>query len=278
MKKINCIFCKTDSTRSCSVEHIIPESIGNVEYTLPAGVVCDGCNNYFSTKVERPLLELPYFRDMCYRARIRNKKGNPPRVQGIHLQSLIPVDFVPDMEGTGPSIAATHPEDEKRWINFLGTHERGTLVVPVPIPPDEMMLSRFLAKVAMEVLAMRLLDVPDGISEIVNRRELDPLRNYARRGCGVRFWPFHKRQLYPYDLTFVESGSAPYEVLHEWTLLYTDHKELYLVLALFGVEYTLNMGGPELDGYKNWLRSNPNRSPLYPNGIEGTGPCLPPEA
>jgi len=98
---MNCIFCKMDSIASSSIEHIIPQSIGNVEHTLPAGVVCDRCNNYFSTKIEKPLLEMSYFRDMCYCAKISNK------------------------------------------------------------------------------------------------RELDPLRDYARRRSGVDFWPFNKRELYP---------------------------------------------------------------------------------
>ncbi len=56
----------------------------------------------------------------------------------------------------------------------------------------------------------------------------------------------------------------PYEVLHEYMLLYTEARELYLIVAILGVEYTLNMGGPEIDGYINWLKENDEKSPLYP--------------
>jgi len=54
---MRCLFCKCDSSSSRSVEHVIPESLGNHSLTLPPGVVCDNCNNYFSRKVEKPFLE-----------------------------------------------------------------------------------------------------------------------------------------------------------------------------------------------------------------------------
>lgn len=57
--QVRCIFCKQNSEGSRSVEHIIPESIGNTRHILPRGTVCDRCNNYFSRKVEGPL---PYCR------------------------------------------------------------------------------------------------------------------------------------------------------------------------------------------------------------------------
>lgn len=75
---VRCIFCKQDSSASRSVEHIIPESMGNVEHVLPIGVVCDGCNQYFARKVERPLLESPMFRLLRKDMSIPNKRGRMP--------------------------------------------------------------------------------------------------------------------------------------------------------------------------------------------------------
>ena len=54
-----------------------------------------------------------------------------------------------------------------------------------------------------------------------------------------------------------------HEVLHEWTFLYTEHEEMYFVLAILGVEYAINMGGPDIEGYKLWLKEHGNKSPLY---------------
>ncbi len=46
-------FCKQCSDLSNSVEHIIPESLGNKNHVLPKGIVCDRCNNYFTLKIEK---------------------------------------------------------------------------------------------------------------------------------------------------------------------------------------------------------------------------------
>jgi len=68
---MRCIFCEADTSNSKSVEHIIPESLGNLDHVLPAGIVCDQCNNYFAVKVERPLLESAYFTQLRQRVSVR---------------------------------------------------------------------------------------------------------------------------------------------------------------------------------------------------------------
>jgi hypothetical protein len=75
---MKCIFCKNNSDNSKSAEHIIPESLGNKEHILPVGIVCDSCNQYFASKVEKKVLELPYFRSVRHRSRIKSKKGRIP--------------------------------------------------------------------------------------------------------------------------------------------------------------------------------------------------------
>jgi hypothetical protein len=35
------------------------------------------------------------------------------------------------------------------------------------------------------------------------------------------------------------------------------------VLAIFGLELTINLGGPNIEGYERWLVENENASPLY---------------
>ena len=88
---MRCIFCKHDSSTSVSVEHIVPESLGNIDHVLPVGVVCDGCNQYFARKVERQLLESPIFRLLRANMAIPNKRGRIPA-------------WVPRMGQTDPTI------------------------------------------------------------------------------------------------------------------------------------------------------------------------------
>lgn len=50
-------------------------------------------------------------------------------------------------------------------------------------------------------------------------------------------------------LTLADSSGKEYEVLNEWTLLYTYKGEMYFVIAILGVEYAINVGGPVVQGY-----------------------------
>ncbi|WP_431293478.1 HNH endonuclease [Pedobacter sp. P26] len=55
---------KKFSNISTGVEHIVPQSLGNINHILPKGLACDSCNNYFAVKIEKPLLARPYFRNL----------------------------------------------------------------------------------------------------------------------------------------------------------------------------------------------------------------------
>lgn len=127
--------------------------------------------------------------------------------------------------------------------------------------PDYRLMSRFLTKAGLEALAFKTLSVPHSNEEIVDKLELDPLRAYARYGQGET-WPFAYRTLYPVNTVFEENGTH-FELLHEFDILCTDTMEFYFVLVLFGVEFVANLGGPELDGYQNWLKQHDWSSPLY---------------
>jgi len=267
---MNCIFCKGDSGGSCSVEHVIPESLGNMEHILETGIVCDKCNNYFASKVEGPLLSDPYFRYQCSQAGVPSKKGRPQRVRGLHPASRTTVEFARNLDGSGISVGAAFEKDEKRWVESLLKAETGRIYLPFPTAPNEMLMSRFLAKVAIECLALEVVDLDGGTAGIISEHALDPLRDYARRGTDKRIWPFHARTLYPPDFVFSEPEQGSYEVLHEWIFSSLDGEDLYFVLALFGVEYTLNLGEMEIESYRVWLAANRNRSPLYRDGTQNS--------
>ena len=265
---MNCIFCKTDSSESRSLEHVIPESLGNTEHVLKTGIVCDQCNNYFASKVEGPLLSDPYFRYQCSHADIASKKGRPARVRGLHPQSRSEIEVVRNLDGSGISVGVAFEKDEKRWVETVLRSEEGRIYIPLPTAPDEALMSRFLAKVAVECLALNLIEQNGGMDGLLSEPALDPLRDYARRGPSMPIWPFHSRTLYPPDFGFSPPGQEPYEVLHEWLFTGLGGESLYFVLGLFGVEYTLNIGEREIESYTVWLKANSESSPLYPRGIE----------
>lgn len=257
-----CIFCKQDSGTSVNVEHIIPEAFGNKEHILPAGVVCDTCNNYFGLKIEKPLLDSHYFRHVRFRNRISNKEGTIPTIEAYLLPNLMSVEIMVDK--MGKSIFASKEKDTREFIHTISSKDNFSLIFPAELPqPDDRLVSRFLGKVGIEVLAHRFLDIPEGLNEVIDKPELDELRDYTRFGNAKKNWPYHRRRIYPEGKIFYKEDVGEYEVLHEFNLLYTESCEIYLVAVIFGIEYSINLGGPELDGYLEWLKKHDNRSPLY---------------
>jgi hypothetical protein len=96
---MRCLFCKQDSSRSVGREHIIPESLGNTTQVLPPGVVCDGCNNYFARKVERPFLQAAAILQLRFQQALPNKKGRVPKLRavmgGLPLEVIIAAVAIP---------------------------------------------------------------------------------------------------------------------------------------------------------------------------------------
>lgn len=215
---MRCIFCKHDSTDSRSIEHIIPESIGNEHHFLPKGIVCDKCNNYFSRSFENAVITSDIFLEIRNGMKVKSKKGKIPETP------------------------------QKDFIEL----------------PDYRLMGRFLGKIGLEVLAQTALknNVQSWEIDIIDNIGLDQLRKFVRDNSFKGDWPFSFRTLYPINAVF-DDGVEKYEVLHEYDLLYTEGNELYIVVCLFGVEFSMNMGGPELEGYRLWLERNDFKSPLY---------------
>jgi len=267
---MRCIFCKTDTSLCKSVEHVIPESLGNTDHVLPKGWVCDTCNNYLSRKVEGPFLNSIYGRSSRFNMQVPSKKGNFPSVLGFHPRSRTKIEMFRD-KYYGLGVGAAPGEDETKWVNSILNRESGRLWIPKPdVPETNYETSRFIAKIALEALALKCKDISGWNEEIVDKKELDELRNYVRYGNTKEIWPVYIRRIYPEDKDFVADDGAFYQVLHEWDILAIPAEnnlaEYYVVIAIFGVEYTINTGGHELDGYLSWLERNDNKSFLYFKG------------
>lgn len=257
---MKCIFCKSDSSTSKSVEHIIPESLGNKSHILPKGIVCDRCNNYFATKVEKRVLEKPYFKNVRYRNFITTKK-----------RRLVPdKTLFPNKEGGWADVWL----DEKGFVidskdqhifELIKDGKINKLVIPIIEQPEEndYEVSRFLAKAALEFLTDRIKNDDDWLEEIVTKVELDPLRNYARYGKGG-FWKYHQRRIYGEDVRFADPvhHPEPYEILHEMDILYSEDMVMYFIVVIMGIEFAINLAHSETDYYMDWLLKNNNVSPI----------------
>jgi hypothetical protein len=255
---MRCIFCKSDSSSSKSVEHIIPESLYNTRHILPPRIVCDSCNNYFARKVEKPFLDSPAISHLRFHEGIPNKRGRIPSSEGILLPGF-EITVYKELNAERQMFIDMSAEARK----YISQQKMGQFIFPrAKKLPGEQVISRFLAKMALEAMALKLLDIDGGIEYLTEENQLDPLRNFARRGDPPN-WPHHIRKIYPQEQQFRGVGGRIEQNVHEFDFLVTKTSEWYFVFALFGVELTINLGGPEIGGYLKWLEENHNASPLY---------------
>ena len=240
---------------------MVPESLGNKSHILPPGVVCDSCNNYFAGKVEKPVLESEIFKALRLFEEVPSKRGRFPTVQG--LVAGAPVSIGMDKTWGKYLVLSDDPREARHVFKHLMA-PRSLVVFPAEHePPDERLFSRFLAKIGFEAVALRLVKYPEGLTYLVDEPQFDPVRNYARRGEGKETWPFSIRRIYPADHPHPGPGGAREQVVFEWDILRTEASEYYFVLAIFGVEFAINLGGAEITGYEQWLHQHSGRSPLY---------------
>lgn len=264
---MNCIFCKELSDHSKSVEHIIPESLGNKNNVLPKGIVCDTCNNYFSVKIEKPLLELPYFISVRYRNEIRNKKREVPKDTGVVLTGDGgKIRFYKDKEGK-PSIIL----DDDNIENSLLEATTFSIIMPINDEPpfEDRIISKFLGKISIEAMAQIFTEDEERLNEIVFKEGLDRIRNYVRFGGKPEYWPCHCRRVYPENFVFLDSdGQTRYCINHNYKFIQTSDTAILFVLELFGREYCIDITEPTTERYCNWLKEHNGARPLDGLGIK----------
>ncbi len=112
---MKCIFCQLPSHDSKSVEHVVPESLGNKTLILARGVVCDGCNNYFARKIEGPLLEMPFFKQTRHRLSVTNKKGRIPPNKGVIVDAGIGEVIITKDKNAGEGVTIPDKSIEKKY-------------------------------------------------------------------------------------------------------------------------------------------------------------------
>jgi hypothetical protein len=217
-------------------------------------VVCDSCNNYFSREVEKPFLQHDSIRLLRFHQALPSKRGVIPSADGVIL---------PDRQVTLHRLPPRNLQLPATEVLSSISSRVGTVILPAELPlPTGSVVSRFLAKAALETFASRAIDGPDGLDWIATDPQLDAVRNHARRGTE-RTWPYHVRRIYQADYHYIDMGDTPVQTIHEFDLLATDEGEWYFVLAIFGIEFVFNLGGPEIEGYVAWLEQRQGRSPLY---------------
>jgi len=259
---MNCIFCKKDASTSKSVEHIVPESLGNYNNVLPKGVVCDKCNNYFALKVEKKILETDYFKNLRHRNFIESKKGKIPKGKALIPKTKFEADIILPKDETKSIEVILDTES----FELIRKGEVNHIILPfnTKYPENDPIMSRFLAKIGLEMMALRILENDKSDQDyFAEETALDPVRNYARFNPKNENWIYNSRKIYEEDEKFFLENGKSVDMVFECDFLATKDTEIYFVIAFKGIEFVLNMAGSSIDGYKKWLKENNDISPLY---------------
>lgn len=231
---IRCLFCGCDSTNSKSVEHIIPESLGNTELVLPRGVVCDKCNNYFSREIENKVLSIQSFRDLCFYEAIPNKKGHLKETEFMLCGEECKVDW--GIAGGKPALfLGVSPETIKKLFESKPELmiSRGINLNDVEHSYD---ISRFLYKIAIEYYAFLLLQLEENSDADCFQfdKGAEQIIDFIRKGNS------NKKYL-TYEVE-KEKNFVPFEDNGNITIgFFEKDGDLFFKIVLFGTRFTINL-------------------------------------
>ena len=224
-----CLFCRSSGPFS-TVEHIVPESLGNDELVL-RNEICDGCQSYFGTKIERFVLSNTPFAFWRTLLGIRSKSGRLPSVnlsQPSQEKGVIPAIHELHDDGVGFTAhedgSASIDIDNPQFIREILAGERHAFSF-VFTPKVVHMISRFLLKIGIELLAHKN-------PEWARSRQFDDAREHARFGSGDRLWPlFHSQHSNLKDLRHYErdeQGLFEHVLCYSYQLLETDKYVVFI--------------------------------------------------
>ena len=178
-----CIFCRNKGPFT-TIEHIIPEALGNDKETI-SGLVCDKCQNYLGREVEKAVLEKTNFAFWRAYLGISNKKGKLASV------NLTPIEKgkIPAYHQATDKIGYTAHQDGSTSVDIDDSriiqdilHNRKSNFKLVLSPWHISIIGRFLGKIGLELLASINY-------ELAITSAFDELRNFVRFGSVNELWP-----------------------------------------------------------------------------------------
>ena len=169
---------------SKSVEHVIPESLGNIEITIPNGHICDQCNNYFATHIENEFLNIETIKTLRTFHRVTSKKGKIPELSALFAGEETKIEY--DAK-TGNAFIGLSPE----LVHRLMTNGFPKMFITRGGNIDELrdnyIVSRFLVKVFSEMNVYYALEHhTEGNLLLVDDEKFRELFDYVRKGSKTK--------------------------------------------------------------------------------------------
>ncbi len=184
-----CIFCKQDSSKSKSREHVIPESMGCPENLfLERGIVCDDCNNGELSKLDEDLQECFSIQKLLDIQ--KNKEGRPTKVKESNFYAennngdisiYLNVNNPPEKIKEGVVIKSLNKNNGIISNIKMQTSEEGKATISFSQNLNvHKQVKRALHKIAFEYYCLC-----KGVDSELDEK-FDSVRNYIIRGIGER--------------------------------------------------------------------------------------------
>jgi HNH endonuclease len=113
-----CIYCLNDNGTFTSEEHIVPESLGNYDTTLPKGFVCDTCNNEVLSGLDAALVHFEpiEFLKTLYMPHTKDGKLPQAAFPNLTMKKTRPSHIV--FKSPSKKYFTTGEPDENGFIHF----------------------------------------------------------------------------------------------------------------------------------------------------------------
>jgi hypothetical protein len=143
-----CIYCLSTEGPFRSEEHILPEAMGNHDYVLPRGYVCDPCNNGVLAGLDAELCNSPLFVSQRVNAVEYDKRGRLPEVRIgdfiVKRTDPMNVTWIADPGSDAIKVGKTRPDGMTPL----------RMKTKLPKRFDETVLARALCKIGLAAIAL----------------------------------------------------------------------------------------------------------------------------
>jgi hypothetical protein len=98
---------------------------------------------------------------------------------------------------------------------------------------------------------------------IVDEPFFDNIRTFARYGINFKEWPYSQRRVFPHDTMMRHPDTNDWGYAGFGCGLFTNKRhETLFAFCLYGVEFVINVGGPSIMSYQEWLQDHNDISPV----------------
>src|SRR5690606_37908856 len=134
-------------------------------------------------------------------------------------REAIDIIFMPDESYDEPEFIIS----DKRIFDSIKRDKKFYIpIIPEP-PQDNLYISKFIGKIALEALAKRVITAEGWQDDFVENDSLDETRNFVRYGKGYALWPYYIRKIYGENkISYDKKSDKLLETLNEYDFLFPD--------------------------------------------------------